>query len=201
MKKHLNDPDQITLPILEPLFGQPPKKPRYQPCKVSRRREHAGAPAVGIDFGFDYGEAGEADAQGYVEVHNVVPIIFFNYEEVYQHMDGEHGEDAKSAIIALAADALAAMLNWVQEEFVSPGSDIVWNQERVIRCKLALIQLYRSPASLGNPTLEQLGNRLGVSKQKLDLLWADFKKKFGVKAAWEKTEAAKAAYRAAHGDN
>ena len=64
-----------------------------------------------------------------------------------------------------------------------------------------MIQLYRSPASLGNPTLEQLGNRLGVSKQKLDLLWADFKKKFGVKAAWEKTEAAKAAYRAAHGDN
>ena len=194
----LDNPDQITLPINQTVFGQPQIKSKYQPRKVYRRREHAGAPSVGIDYGIDFSEFGEADTQGYVDPQNVVPIVYFNYEEVYRKLDGEENKDAKSAIIALAADALAGLLTWVQEEFTTPGTDIIWNQDRVVRYKLALIQLYRSPGSLGNPTLEQLGNRMGVSKQKLDLIWNDFKQKFGVKAAWEKTEEAKAAYRTAH---
>jgi hypothetical protein len=70
--------------------------------------------------------------------------------------------------------------------------------ETATRCKLALLTLYSNPEQLGNPTLEQLANRLGISKQKLDLLWAEFKRRFpGVVAPWEKSEAAKAAYRAA----
>jgi len=47
--------------------------------------------------------------------------------------------------------------------------------------------------------LEQLANRLGISKQKLDLLWREFKQRFpGVVAPWEKSEVAKEAYRQAH---
>jgi hypothetical protein len=68
---------------------------------------------------------------------------------------------------------------------------------------LALLTLYQNPGLIGNPTLEELANNLGISKQKLSILWAEFKRRFpGVVAPWEKSEAAKEASRAAQqGDN
>ena len=102
----------------------------------------------------------------------------------------------------LATDAFAGMLEWLQQEFVSPDSEIRWRLDTTTRCKLALLTLYQNPGLMGNPTLEQLANRLGISKQRLDILWAEFKRRFpGVVAPWEKSATAKAAYRAAHGDN
>jgi hypothetical protein len=179
----------------------PPSEPCIQPMgERLERREHSGAPALGIDYGFDYSEAGVADAQGYLEVSfAVVPIVQFDYEAVYRDLDGANGEEAKGEIIRLAADALGEMLEWVQEEFISPGSGVRWNPETSLRCKLALIRLYRSPASLGNPTLTQLADRLDISPQKLSVLWAEFKARFpGVRAPWEKSNRAKEAYRKAH---
>jgi hypothetical protein len=200
MKTPTFDPDQITLPILEPLYGLPAQPIKYRPRKLASRREHAGAPTVGIDYGFVYGDVGECDSQGYeIVTPNTVPIVFFDFDEVFRHLDGERDEDARAAILKLAAEALAAMSQWMLEEFVSPGSDVRWRLDTSTRCKLALLSLYFNPSVMGNPTLEQLANRLGISKQKLDLLWAEFKQRFpGVMAPWEKSESAKAAYRAAH---
>jgi hypothetical protein len=164
------------------------------------RREHSGAPTLGIDYGFDYSESGSLDVQGYLEVSvNIVPIVQFDYETVYRDLDGVNGEEAKEEIIRLAADALGEMLEWVQEDFVSPDSGVRWSSETSLRCKLALIRLYRSPASLGNPTLTQLADRLDISPQKLSVLWAEFKARFpGVRAPWEKSDKAKEASRRAH---
>ena len=200
MKNPAFDPDQITLPILDSLYGPAAQPIKYRPRKLLRRREHAGAPMVGIDYGFAYGEAGERDHQGYeIAAPNTVPIVFFDFDEVYQHLDGDRDGDAREAILKLAAEALAAMSLWLQEEFASPDSDIRWRLDTTTRCKLALLTLYSNPALMGNPTLEQLANRLGISKQKLDLLWGEFKKRFpGVVAPWEKSDTAKAAYRQAH---
>jgi hypothetical protein len=199
MKNPAFDPSQIRLPIFDALYGEPAQPIAYTPRKLSRRREHAGAPALGINYGFDYGEAGECDAQGYESVRpNPVPVVFFDFDEVYRHLDGDRDDDARSAILKLAAEALSAMSLWLQEEFVTPGSDVRWRLETSTRCKLALLALYSHPEVLGNPTLEQLANRLGISKQKLDLLWGEFKQRFpGVAAPWEKSATAKAAYRAA----
>ena len=144
-----------------------------------------------------------SDTQGYDEVApTAVPIVYFDFDEVYRHLDGDRDEDARAAIMRLATDAFAGMLEWLQQEFVSPDSEIRWRLDTTTRCKLALLTLYQNPGLMGNPTLEQLANRLGISKQRLDVLWAEFKRRFpGVVAPWEKSEAAKAAYRAAHGDN
>jgi len=171
------------------------------PCgQQARRREHAGAPSAGIDYGFEFSETGGTDAQGYVEVSvSIIPIAAFDYEAVYRDLDGANREEAKNAIIGLAADALGEMLEWVQEEFVTPGSGVRWNPETSLRCKLALIRLYRAPASLGNPTLTRLAGELDISPQKLSVLWAEFKNRFpGVRAAWEKSERARQAYRLVH---
>jgi len=155
---------------------------------------------VGIDYGFDFGAASESDPQGPgIDSCETIPVVHFDFEEVYRHLDGDCAEEAREAILKLAAEALAAMSEWLQEEFVSPSSDIRWRLDTSTRCKLALLTLYANPAALGNPTLEQLANRLGISKQRLAILWGEFKRRFpGVKAAWEKSETAKAAYRAAH---
>ena len=178
---------------------QPAKASTNPSGEKSKRREHAGAPAPGIDYGFDYSEAGVADAQGYFEVSVIVPIVQFDYEAVYRDLDGANGEEAKGEIIRLAADAFSEMLEWLQEEFVTPDSGIRWNPDTSLRCKLALLKYYRCPAGLGNPTLTQLADRLDVSKQKLSLLWAEFKRRFpGVRAPWEKSEIAKEAYKKAH---
>jgi hypothetical protein len=200
MKNPVFDPSQIRLPVFDDLYGQPAQPIKYCPRKLSRRREHAGAPALGIDYGFDYGEASERDQQGYESVRpSPVPVVFFDFDEVYRHLDGDRDEDARAAILKLAAEALSAMSLWLQEEFVSPDSGVRWRLETATRCKLALLALYSHPEVLGNPTLEQLANRLGISKQKLDLLWREFKQRFpGVVAPWEKSEVAKEAYRQAH---
>jgi hypothetical protein len=199
MKNPVFDPSQIRLPIFDDIYGQPAQPVKYCARKLSRRREHAGAPSLGIDYGFDYCEAGECDQQGYESVRpSPVPVVFFDFDEVYRHLDGDRDDDARAAILKLAAEALSAMSLWLQEEFVTPGSDVRWRLETATRCKLALLALYSHPELLGNPTLEQLANRLSISKQKLDLLWAEFKARFpGVVAPWEKSETAKAAYRAA----
>ena len=203
MKNPAFDADQITLPFHANLYGQPPKPIKFRPRRLYRRREHGGAPAIGVDYGFDYGEAGLSDTQGYAEVApSAVPIVFFDFDEVYRHLDGDRDEDARAAIMRLATDAFAGMLEWLQQEFVSPDSEIRWRLDTTTRCKLALLTLYQNPGLMGNPTLEQLANRLGISKQRLDILWAEFKRRFpGVVAPWEKSATAKAAYRAAHGDN
>ena len=204
MKNPVFDADQITLPFHTNLYGQPPKPIKFRPRRLYRRREHGGAPAIGVDYGFDYGEAGLSDTQGYDEVApTAVPIVYFDFDEVYRHLDGDRDEDARAAIMRLATDAFAGMLEWLQQEFVSPDSEIRWRLDTTTRCKLALLTLYQNPGLMGNPTLEQLANRLGISKQRLDILWAEFKRRFpGVVAPWEKSETAKAAYRAAHqGDN
>jgi hypothetical protein len=199
VKKGVFDPNQIRLPVFDALYGQPTQPIKYSARKLSRRREHPGAPALGIDYGFDYGEAGECDQQGYESVRpSPVPVVLFDFDEVYRHLDGDRDDDARAAIMKLAAEAFAAMSLWLQEEFASPDSGVHWRPETSTRCKLALLALYSHPEMLGNPTLEQLANRLGISKQKLDLLWAEFKSRFpGVVAPWEKSEAAKAAYRVA----
>ena len=200
MKNPAFDPDQIRLPIFDDLYGQPAQPIKYCARKLSRRREHAGAPALGIDYGFDYGEGGERDQQGYESARpSPVPVVLFDFDEVYRHLDGDRDEDARAAILRLAAEALSSMSLWLQEEFASPDSGVHWRLETSTRCKLALLALYSHPEVLGNPTLEQLANRLGISKQKLDLLWAEFKQRFpGVVAPWEKSEVAKEAYRQAH---
>ena len=199
MKNPAFDPDQIRFPIFESMYGQPAQPIKYCPRTLSRRREHAGAPALGIDYGFDYSEAGQCDQQGYESVRpSPVPVVLFDFDEVYRHLDGDRDEDARAAIVRLAAEAFAAMSLWLQEEFTSPDSGVHWRLETSTRCKLALLALYSHPEVLGNPTLEQLANRLGISKQKLDLLWGEFKARFpGVIASWEKSETAKAAYHAA----
>ena len=122
---------------------------------------------------------------------------------MYRHLDGDSNEDAREAIVRLAAEAFAGMLEWLQEDFVSPGTDIRWRLDTATRCKLALLTLYQNPGLIGNPTLEELANNLDISKQKLSILWAEFKRRFlGVVAPWEKSEAAKEASRAAQqGDN
>ncbi|MFZ4779979.1 MAG: hypothetical protein ACOYM3_31875 [Terrimicrobiaceae bacterium] len=179
---------------------QPAKSSTSPSGEISKRREHSGAPTLGIDYGVEFSEQGSSDAQGYLEVSvSIVPIGQFDYEAVYRDLDGANGEEAKGEIIRLAADALGEMLEWVQEDFESPDSGVKWNPETSLRSKLALIRLYRSPASLGNATLTQLADRLDVSKQKLSLLWAEFKRRFpGVRAPWEKSEIAKEAYKKAH---
>jgi hypothetical protein len=203
MRKPQFHPDQTTLPI-ELLPGRPVRPVKYLPRKLSRRRAYPGAPTIGIDYGFEHGEAGETDPQGYEDVTaNVVPVVYFDFEQVFRHLDGDRDEDAREAIVKLAAEAFAGMLEWLQEEFVSPGTDIRWRLDTATRCKLALLTLYQNPGLIGNPTLEELANNLGISKQKLSILWAEFKRRFpGVVAPWEKSEAAKEASRAAQqGDN
>jgi hypothetical protein len=204
MKNPAFDSDQMRLPIFDEIYGKPARTIKYCPRKLSRRREHAGAPTMGINYGFEYDEAVECDAQSYESVRSSpVPVVFFDFDEVYRNLDGDRDDDARAAILKLAAEALSAMSLWLQEKFVTPGSGIRWRLDTSTRCKLALLALYAHPEALGNPTLEQLANRLGISKQNLDLLWTDFKSSFpGVIASWEKSSAAKEVYRRAHqGDN
>ena len=184
----------------QPQASKPANLSSRQKDNQSKRREHAGAPAPGIDYGVEFSEEGSSDAQGYIDVSvNFVPIVPFDFEAVYRNLDGTNGEEAKGAIIRLAADALGEMLGWVQEDFSSPDSGIRWNPETSLRCKLALIRLYHSPGSLGNPTLTRLAEHLDISPQKLSVLWAEFKARFpGVRAPWEKSARAKEASRKAH---
>lgn len=175
---------------------------KYRPRRLSTRRAHAGAPTLGVDYGFDYGDNGESDPQGH-EDGEVVPIVYFDFETVYRHLDGEREDEAREAIVRLAAEAFAGMLEWLQEDFATPGSQVHWRLDTSTRCKLALLTLYQNPGLIGNPTLTELADLLGISKQKLSVLWAEFKGRFpGVVAPWEKSQTAKAASRAAHqGDN
>ena len=83
MKNPAFDPSQIRLPVFDDLYGQPARPVKYYARKLSRRREHPGAPALGIDYGFDFGENGERDQQGYETVKPTpVPVTADTFDRL-----------------------------------------------------------------------------------------------------------------------
>jgi len=91
------------------------------------------------------------------------------------------------------------ILDWIEEPW--QNSRVAVATERVILCKRNCYRLIMRPQSLGNPTLTQLANRLGVTKQFLSKLVTDFRDRFGVVSVWMKSAQAREAYRDAHLEN
>ena len=155
-------------------------------------REHAG--------GADVAET-DFDADGKIRGHT--PIAQPDWDEIYERCDGDENR-LRHEVKTVAAEAMAEMVDWLQEPIVSTftiGSEtriIRWDGDKLLRYKIHVYTLYTRPQNLGNCTMEQLANRLGISKQKLDVIWLDFCKRFGLETTWSKTDKAKNASRASH---
>lgn len=151
-------------------------------CRFRPRREHAGGKP---NSAFENGHATEAQP--------------FNWQQVYEDLDGE--QDRAELDTIAAASAMADMLDWIQEPWQS-GTGTKVNTDKMQRCKLNVLRLILRPTSLGNPppSLGQLGNRVGVAKQTLSKLVCDFRDRFGVVSPWMASQEARQAYREGKGD-
>lgn len=71
---------------------------------------------------------------------------------------------------------LIQLILWTHEPLESGFRNI--STLKMTHCKFTLLQLFISQMSLGNPTLAQLGARLGTSRQFLGKLVRDFKARY-----------------------
>jgi hypothetical protein len=170
--------DQLSM--FQEDFGPAPEPVRCRLRPKGERREHAGGTP---DVVFDE------------EQHT--QSVNFDFEEIYRNLDGE--EDRASVDLIAAATAMMDILDWIEEPW--QNARVAVATERVILCKRNVYRLIMRPQSLGNPTVTQLANRLGVTKQFLSKLVTDFRDRFGVVSVWMKSAQAREAYREAHLDN
>lgn len=189
---------QGTFASIEEMFPKARKE-------AGGRLDHAGGISVGVDYGLDFTEQGQADAQGWFDAQPAaLPISEFPWGEVYRNLDGtaDDGdagkEEAMSKVFQLAGASLVPILGWVLEPVISPGMGIQWPRATSVLVKTTLVQYFLSPSAVEADSLSHLEAIVGVSKQRISPLWQEFKTRFpGVKARWEKTDKAKLALRKA----
>lgn len=183
-----NQKGQLQFPELEKALGKITEiRCRIRPSK--ERREHAGGtPAVSLEFHDQLGEA------------QPIQIDQFNWDEVSASVDvtsdingEERVESLRQLTFRMAAYSMRDLLDWVDEEFTTPaGVRMSFDTSR--RIKDTILRNYVRNEGL---TCEQIGLRVGISKQHVSHVKQDFEDRFQVFDAHSKTAEQKEASRKA----
>ena len=145
--------------LMRELFGDEPLLFAAQPLyKPDQRRDHAGGAAP-------HGWDPEADERVVVPIAE--PFVQFPFDDVC----ADEAEDQRRPLVGLLQ-----LILWAHEPLETGFKNI--STMKMTHCKFTLLQLFISPMSLGNPTLSQLGARLGTSRQFLGKLVRDFKARY-----------------------
>jgi hypothetical protein len=146
-------------------FGEVPKPPRKRNRKPNTYRSRAQS-IEGEDYvtphGGDEGEFDSSLATG----RTAEPVQ--SVEEFYDALDGVEPPPA--------AVALAELLDWIEEPFVTPIG-IPLSAVHTKACKSLLI---RNWVFEGGLTCEQIGNQSGLLKQKVNWISLEFHKRFSL---------------------
>lgn len=145
--------------LMHDLFGDEPLLFASQPPdSVNERRDHAGGAAP-------HGWDPEADERVVVPIAE--PFVQFPFDDVCP----DEAQDQRRPLVGLLQ-----LILWAHEPLETGFKNI--STLKMTHCKFTLLQLFISPMSLGNPTLAQLGARLGTSRQFLGKLVRDFKARY-----------------------
>lgn len=184
-----NQKGQLQFPELERALGKITEiRCRIRPSK--ERREHAGGtPAVALEFHDQLGEQASP-----------IAVDQFNWDEVSSAVDvtsdidgEERVESLRQLTFRMAAYSMRDLLDWVDEEVVTPGGkSMTFDTSR--RIKDNILRNYVRNEGL---TCEQIGLRVGISKQHVSHVKQDFEDRFQVFDAHSKTAEQKEASREA----
>jgi hypothetical protein len=155
----------------EDAFGKPIVKPAKSGSKARRIRPGA---ARGTTYAREYGAG---DDEGTI-VATVQPDEAYDEEHVSDELTTPPGEfyNALDGIEPpKAVVGLAALLDWMEEPFKSPGFEFVLNQDKVRSCKSLLV---RNWVYQGGLTCQQIGNLCGLHKKRVSLMSREFHDKF-----------------------
>ncbi len=157
----------------EAAFGKPIVKHKPAESGSKTRRARPGA-AKGATYAREYGDG---DADGTIvaivqpdEAHDAEHVsneLTTSPDEFYNALDGS--EPPKAVV------GLAALLDWMEEPFKTPGFEFALNSEKVRSCKSLLV---RNWVYQGGLTCQQIGNLCGLHKKRVSLMSREFHGKF-----------------------
>ena len=157
----------------EAAFGKPIVKHKPAESGSKTRRARPGA-AKGATYARDYDDG---DDEGTIvaivqpdEAHDAEQVLnepATSPDEFYNALDGR--EPPKAVV------GLAALLDWMEEPFKTPGFDFALCQEKVRACKSLLL---RNWVYSGGLTCVQIGNLCGLHKKRVSLMSREFHDKF-----------------------